>query len=76
MVKKAFLLVFIFVFLFLASGCVTVNTDGCCSNKQPAAPPCTERIIQVRPEKSPKVKAEKGPNILDQADNWVKENLW
>ena len=66
MVKKSFLLVMLFVFMFLASGCVTVYTDGCCSGKQPAQ--CTKKIA--------KAETEKKPNIVKQADDWVKENLW
>ena len=63
MVKKSFLLVILFVFMFLASGCVTVYTDGCCPDKQPG-------------RKTGKVKTEEGPGIIKQADDWVKQNIW
>ena len=64
MVKKSFLLVMLFAFMFLASGCVTVYTDGCCPDKQSGQ--CNKKDA----------KAEKEPNILKKADNWVKENIW
>jgi hypothetical protein len=66
MVKKSFLLVMLFIFMFLTSGCVTVYTDGCCPDKQSTQ--CTK--------KSAKTAAEKEPSIIKKADDWVKENLW
>jgi len=62
MVKKSFLLVILSAFVFLASGCVIVCRDECCSAQ------C--------PKKSAKVAVEKGPNIVKKADDWVKEKLW
>jgi len=64
MVRKSFLLVILFAFVSLSSGCVTVYSDGCCSGK-----PCA-------PKTTAKVTTEKGPGLVKQADNWVKENLW
>ena len=66
MVKKSFLLVILFVFMFLASGCVTVYTDACCSDKQSAQ--CTK--------KAAKVETEKGPGIVKKVDDWIRENIW
>ncbi|HNW38866.1 MAG TPA: hypothetical protein PL125_03195 [Candidatus Omnitrophota bacterium] len=63
MIKRAFLLVTLFAFVFLASGCVTVYTDGCCPDKKAA------------PKKASKAENEE-PNIVKKADNWVKDNLW
>jgi hypothetical protein len=64
MVKKSFLLVILFAFVFLASGCITVYTDGCCSNKQSDL------------KKTSQVETEEGPGIVKKADDWVKANLW
>jgi hypothetical protein len=66
MVKKSFLLVMLFAFVFLASGCVTVYTDGCCPDRQSAR--CSK--------KSTKGATETGPNMVKKADDWVKKNLW
>jgi hypothetical protein len=66
MVKKPFLLAMLFVFMLLASGCVTINTGGCCPDKYPAQ--CTKKAV--------KVQTEKGPCMVEKADNWVRENLW
>jgi hypothetical protein len=62
MVRKAFLAVMLFAFVSLASGCVSVYTDGCCG-KQPA------------PKKTVKL-MDKEPGILEKADSWVEKNLW
>ncbi|MDO8489466.1 MAG: hypothetical protein Q7S42_05090 [Candidatus Omnitrophota bacterium] len=66
MVKKSFIVVMLFVFMFLASGCITVYTDGCCAGKQSGQ--CAK--------KSTKVETEEGPGIVKKADDWVKEKLW
>ena len=66
MVKKSFLLGLLFVFMFLVNGCITVNADGCCSNKN---------SVQCA-KKAAKTEGKKEPNIVTKADNWVKENLW
>ncbi|MBU4251733.1 MAG: hypothetical protein KKC39_05420 [Candidatus Omnitrophica bacterium] len=70
MVKKYFLLAILFVFMFLASGCLTVNVDGRCSDKQPEQ--CTKKEVKVETRKEVK----EGPGIVKKADNWVRENLW
>lgn len=62
MARTSFLLVVLGVFVFLSSGCVTVYSDGCCPDKQV--------------KKTAQVSAEKKPNMIKQADDWVKENLW
>ena len=62
MVKKSFLLVILFAFVCLTSGCLTIYNDGACANQ------C--------PKKSAKVATEEGPNVLKKADDWVKTNLW
>ena len=64
MVKKPFLLALLFVFMFLASGCLTINTDGCCPNKNLVK--CPKKVV----------KTENEPNIIEKADNWVKDKLW
>ena len=66
MVRKSILLVMLLAFTFLVSGCITVYTDGCCPDKQSGQ--CMK--------KAAKGETEKGPNIIDKADNWVKEKLW
>ena len=66
MVKKSFLLVMLFVFMFLASGCITIYTDGCSSDKRSSQ--CIKKADKTEPVK--------GPNMIKQADDWVKENLW
>lgn len=66
MMKKFFLLSVLFVFIFLVSGCITVNTDGCCPDKKNN--PCTKKIVKAdsREDSSP----------IKKADDWVKKNLW
>jgi hypothetical protein len=66
MVKKSFLLVLLFAFMFLASGCITIYTDGCSSDKRSAQ--CVKR--------TDKGEAGKEPNMVKKADDWVKDNLW
>ena len=63
MVKKSFLVATLFVFMFLASGCITIYTDGSSPNKQSQ---CIKKTV----------KADNEPNIIEKADDWVKENLW
>jgi hypothetical protein len=62
MVRTSFLLFVLGAFVFLSSGCVTVYADGCCPDKQA--------------KKTAKVSEEKKPNMIKQADDWVRENLW
>jgi hypothetical protein len=64
MVKKSFLLVILFAFIFLVGGCVTVYTDGCCPNK-----PASQLSKKIN-------KGEKFSEKVKDADNWVKTNLW
>ncbi|MDP3042035.1 MAG: hypothetical protein Q8N62_04835 [Candidatus Omnitrophota bacterium] len=70
MVKKSFLLAMLFVFMFLASGCLTVNVDGCCPDKQP------NQCIKKETKKETKKESKEGPGIVKKADDWVRENLW
>jgi len=58
--KKLFLLVMLFAFTFLASGCITVYTDGCCPKRPPGA----------------KEAFKKGVEAVEKVDNWVEDNLW
>jgi hypothetical protein len=66
MVKKSFLLVMLCAFVFLASGCITIYTDKACDGTKSAQ--C--------PKKAAKAEVEEGPNIVQKADNWMKDNLW
>lgn len=64
MVKRSFLWAILFAFVFLASGCVTVYTDGCCPDKTP-------RSGSVQGGKM-----EKFNEVVKGADDWVKKNVW
>jgi len=64
MVRKSFLLVLLFAFICVASGCVTVYTDGCCPDK-----PAGQGSKKVN-------KGEKFTQAVKDADDWVKTNLW
>ena len=66
MVKKTFLSVVLFAFVFLGSGCVTICAEKVCVDGDAAQ--CGKKTTQVT--------AEEGPNMIEKADNWVKENLW
>jgi len=66
MVKKPSLLVILGIFVFLASGCVTI-----CAEKVYVDDNSVKTI-----KKATKTEVAKGPNIVEKADNWVKENLW
>ena len=66
MVKKSFLLVMFFVFMFLTSGCITINTDGCCSGKNSAQ--CTKKAAKTEGRKEPKP--------VKKADDWIKDHFW
>jgi hypothetical protein len=64
MLKRSFLWAILFAFMLLASGCVTVYTDGCCpgsASKQGA---------------KQAGKGEKFTNVVKGADDWVKNNIW
>jgi hypothetical protein len=65
MVKRPCLWAILFAFIFCASGCVTVYTDGCCPNNA---------------AKSGVSKGGgKGDKILEavkETDDWVKRNIW
>jgi hypothetical protein len=63
MLKKPFLLVMLFAFMCLASGCVTIYNQECCPDKDGQ---CIKKAA----------KGEKGPNIVKKADDWVKKNIW
>jgi len=64
MIRKAFLLVILFAFIFLASGCVTVYTDGCCPDK-----PASQCPHQTN-------KMEKIKKAVKDTDDWVRTNMW
>ncbi len=64
MLKKSFLGAILFAFIFLASGCVTVYTDGCCPDKA------------ARPAPQKAGKTEKFSEMVKNADDWVKTNIW
>jgi len=66
MMRKPALLMMLVGFMFSVAGCITVNNDGCCAGK--STNKCASK--EVRPP------ATKGPNMIDKADSWVKENLW
>lgn len=66
MMKKPALFVMLLGFMFFVAGCITVNSDGCCPGN--STNKCASK--EVKPA------APKGPNMIDKADSWVKENLW
>ena len=66
MVKKSFLLVMLSAFMFLASGCVTVNTGRC--HSEGSLSQCSKKATDSEDVQE--------PNMIKRADDWVKENLW
>jgi len=63
MVKKSFLLVILFAFVFLASGCVTISAENVYVDGK--SPQCTKKAAN-----------EGLGGMVKKADDWVKENIW
>lgn len=61
MVKKSFLLVVLFIFVFLASGCTLAKGTTCAAGG----------FVQGAKEG-----AKEDCNSVQKADTWVKDNLW
>jgi len=66
MAKGMFLSVVLFAFVFLSSGCVTICAEKVCVDGNSVQ--CTKKTTPVA--------ADEEPNMIEKADNWVKENLW
>ncbi len=66
MVKRSFLWAILFAFIFCASGCVTVYTDGCCPNNS----------AKQKAGKSGGNAGDKIINAVKETDDWVKRNIW
>jgi hypothetical protein len=62
--KKSFLLALLFVFIFLASGCVSITAEKVYVDGKPAG------------AKPAKASGEEDPGIIKKTDDWVKKNLW
>ena len=67
MVKKSFLLVILFAFIFLASGCVTICAEKVYVDGK--SPQCIKKSTPGETKGSP-------GGMVQKTDDWVKENLW